>query len=44
MATGDIPPDTNMHTVHIEKEVAIIPLSLDLVSRVILDVPKRCWL
>ncbi len=31
---GAIPPDSDMHTVRIEKKVAVVPLSLDLTSRV----------
>jgi 5'-nucleotidase len=37
----DIPPDTDIYTVRIEKKVAVIPLSLDLTSRVAPDVLEK---
>lgn len=33
----EIPPETDMHTVRIEKQVAVVPISLDLTSRVSLE-------
>ncbi|MBN2472586.1 MAG: 5'/3'-nucleotidase SurE [Anaerolineae bacterium] len=37
LADDEIPPDNDIHTVRIEKKVAVIPISLDLTSRVSLD-------
>jgi 5'-nucleotidase len=34
LSTDEIPPDSDAHTVMIEKKVAVVPLSLDLTSRV----------
>lgn len=34
LSTEDIPPDSDVHTVRIENMVAVVPLSLDLTSRV----------
>jgi 5'-nucleotidase len=34
LATSEIPPDSDMHTVRIDKKIAVIPLSLDLTSRI----------
>ncbi len=34
LATDEIPPDSDMYTVRVEKRVAVVPISLDLTSRI----------
>ncbi len=31
---SEVPPDSDMYTVLIEKKIAVVPLSLDLTSRI----------
>jgi len=40
-STEDIPPDNDIYTVRVEKQVAVIPLSLDMTSRVAPEVLDR---